>query len=205
MTLLEVCVDSLEALERAQDGGARRIELCSRLDVFGLSPIPELLELARARSRVPLHVMVRPRPGDFAYDQAEFERMRAEVAALRERRVAAVVFGILRPDQSLDVERTRELVELARPLPVTFHRAFDETPDKLRALDELIALGVERVLTSGGAANAFDGRFALRALVERARGRITVLAGGGVRAHNWRDIVRDAGVAELHSSTVFAL
>jgi len=114
------------------------------------------------------------------------------------------VFGILRVDQTLDVERTRELVALARPLEVTFHRAFDEISDKLRALDELSALGVERVLTSGGAATAFDGRFELAKLVRHARGRITIVAGGGVRAHNWRDIVRDAGVVELHSSTVFA-
>ncbi len=205
MTLLEVCVDSIEDLLRAQSGGAQRIELCARLDLGGLSPTPQLLESALRAATVPLHVMVRPREGDFVYDAAEFERMRSEIVALRACDVAAVVLGILRVDKTVDVGRTRELVALAKPLSVTFHRAFDETPDKARALDELIALGVERVLTSAGAPTAHAGRNELAALVSRARGRITILAGGGVRAHNWRELVRDSRVAEIHSSTVFAL
>jgi copper homeostasis protein len=117
----------------------------------------------------------------------------------------AAVFGVLRAEGTLDVERMRELVALARPLKVTCHRAFDRTPDKLAALDELIALGVDRVLTTGGASDAHAGRQELRRLVERSRGRIAVLAGGGVRVHNWREIVADSGVREIHSSTVFPL
>lgn len=205
MTLLEVVVDSVADLRRAEAGGAQRIELCSRLDVGGVTPTRGLLELAQAQSKLPLCVMVRPRGGDFTYDAAELDSMRADIAWLKERRVMAVVFGVLRADKTLDVERMRELVALARPLKVTCHRAFDRTPDRQAALDELIALGVDRVLTTGGASDAHAGRTELRKLVERARGRIAVLAGGGVRVHNWREIVADSGVREIHSSTVFPL
>lgn len=205
MTLLEVVVDSIADLRRAEAGGAQRIELCSRLDVGGVTPTRGLLELAQAQSKLPLCVMVRPRGGDFTYDAAELDSMRADIAWLKERRVMAAVFGVLRADKTLDVERMRELVALARPLKVTCHRAFDRTPDRQAALDELIALGVDRVLTTGGASDAHAGRTELRKLVERARGRIAVLAGGGVRVHNWREIVADSGVREIHSSTVFPL
>ena len=205
MTLLEVVVDSLGALQRAVAGGAQRIELCSRLEVGGVTPTRGLMELAQANTTLPLCVMVRPRGGDFLYDDAELASMRADIAWLKERKVMSAVFGVLRADGSLDVERMRELVALARPLKVTCHRAFDRTPDKLAALDALIDLGVERVLTTGGATDAHEGREELRKLVERARGRIAILAGGGVRAHNWRDIVRTSGVREIHSSTVFPL
>jgi copper homeostasis protein len=203
--LLEVVCDSIGDVARAEEGGARRVELCSRLDVGGLSPTAGLLEMALERSKLPLHVMVRPRDGGFESTAAEWAHMRSEVLALRERKVAAVVFGALRADRTVDFERTRELVELARPLRSTFHRAFDEVPDPSEALEQLVKAGVDRVLTSGGAKDAFEGRFELRKLVTQARGRIVVLAGGGVRAHNWRELVRDAGVVELHSSTVFRL
>lgn len=203
--LLEVCVDSAETLRRAESGGAQRIELCARLDLGGLSPDGELLSLARRTCPLPLHVMVRPRAGDFVYENAELARMRNEIEDLVRFGVAGVVFGALRRDRSIDVEATRELVRVARPLSVTFHRAFDDTPDPSVALEQLIDLGVQRVLTTGGAVDAHTGRFALARLVAQARGRIVVLAGGGVRAHNWRELVRDSGVTEIHSSTVFAV
>lgn len=205
MTLLEVCVDSAETLRRAESGGAHRIELCARLDLGGLSPDGELLSLARRTCSVPLHVMVRPRGGDFVYETAELARMRDEIEGLDRFGVAGVVFGALRRDRSIDLEATRKLVGVARPLSVTFHRAFDDTPDPSAALEQLIDLGVQRVLTTGGAVDAHTGRFALARLVAQARGRIVVLAGGGVRAHNWRELVRDSGVTEIHSSTVFNL
>jgi copper homeostasis protein len=204
VTLLEVCVDSLAGLARAEAGGAARIELCSRLDLGGLSPSDAELEAAVRATRLPLHVMVRPRAGDFVYDEREIAEMRREIERAKRARVAAVVFGLTRADGSIDVERTGELTRLARPLSVTFHRAFDAVPDQLAALEQLIELGIERVLTSGGAPNAHAGRLELRKLVDRSRGRIVVLAGGGVRAENFRDILRDAGVDELHSSTPFA-
>lgn len=205
MTLLEVVVDSLGALQRAVAGGAQRIELCSRLEVGGVTPTRGLMELAQANTTLPLCVMVRPRGGNFTYDAGELESMCSDIAWLKERKVMAAVFGVLHADGRLDVERMRELVALARPLKVTCHRAFDRTPDRLEALDALIELGVDRVLTTGGAADAHAGRGELRTLRERARGRIAILAGGGVRSHNWREIVRDSGVSEIHSSTVFPL
>jgi len=205
MTLLEVCVDSVDGLIRAQDGGAGRIELCSRLDLGGLSPSRELLERALAAARVPLHVMVRPRAGDFVYSDVEFDAMTRELQILRDAPVAGAVFGVLRPDRRIDLRRTLDLVHRARPLTVTFHRAFDDVPDQFTALEQLIEIGVERVLTSGDAPNAFDGRQRVRALVEAARRRLIVLPGGGVRANNAAQILADTGARELHSSTVFEL
>ncbi len=205
MTLLEVCVEGIEQLAAAQDAGAGRIELCARLDLDGLSPGGELLEQALAIARVPLCVMVRPRAGEFVLRAGELERMADEVRALRERRVAGVVLGVLTPAGEIDVESTRKLVELARPLQVTFHRAFDQVRDPSAALAHLIELGVDRALTSGGAPTAWEGRAVLRALVEQARGRIAVMAGGKVRAGHAQALLDATGVDELHASVAFQL
>jgi len=202
---LEVCVDSLAGLEPAERAGAARIELCARLDLGGVSPSAELVRAALAATSLPLAVMVRPRPGDFVYARAEIETMLAELARLRGAGAAIAVLGALTPSGAIDREALRELVAGARPMAVTFHRAFDEVPDPLAALEELVELGVERVLTAGGAPDAFLGRRALRALVLRARGRIAVMAGGGVRASNAAAILADAGVLELHGSVPFRI
>ena len=205
MALLEVCVDSIASLAAAQEAGAGRIELCARLDLDGLSPTAELLEQALVIARVPVCVMVRPRAGEFVVRAGERERMAGEVRALRERRVVGVVLGLLTSAGEIDMEATRNLVELARPLSVTFHRAFDQARDPAAALERLIELGVDRVLTSGGAPTAWEGRATLRALVERARGRITVMAGGNVRADHAQALLDATGVDELHASVPFAL
>lgn len=205
MALLEVCVDSLAGLRAAEEGGAARIELCSRLDLGGLSPDRELLQAALETSRLPLHVMVRPRPGNFVYTKAEILAMEEEILSLREREVPGVVLGALTEDRRIDSAALPRLLAAARPMSVTFHRAFDEVADPLTALDELIALGVDRLLTSGGAPDAFQGRQRLGELVRRARGRIVVMAGGGVRANNAAAILADSGVAELHGSVPFRL
>jgi copper homeostasis protein len=202
MAFLEVCVDSLRGLEAALAGGAQRIELCSRLDLGGLSPTDELFDAALTTSRVPIFAMVRPRGGDFSYDEAEFAVMRAEIEA-RKARAHGFVFGALTRTGRVDRERTRELVLAARPRPVTFHRAFDDAVDLDEALETLIELGIERVLTSGGAPNAVEGRARLAELVDRAAGRIVILAGGGVRAHNAAELVRASGVREIHGSVPF--
>jgi copper homeostasis protein len=205
VVLLEVCVDSMEGLEAAQEKGAGRIELCSRLEVGGLSPEEELLDSAIGAARVPLHMMVRPRAGSFVYSAAEIEAMRREIASLRGGRIDGIVFGALTDDGRVDSKAVRSLVALSRPLSVTFHRAFDEIADQVSALDELISLGVDRVLTSGGAKDAFEGRARLRDLVRRARGRIVVMAGGGVRPSNAAAILAESGVPELHGSVPFRL
>lgn len=205
MPLLEVCVDSLESLDAAQAGGADRIELCARLDQGGLSPWPELLKAARARARLPMHVMVRSRAGDYVYTWDELEDMAQQVEELKTLKVNGVVFGALTADGDVAREMTEEIVRLAAPLPVTFHRAFDTVRDPRASLEALVALGVKRVLTTGGRANAYAGREALRELVTLARGRIVVMAGGGVRSHNVRAILEQSGVTEVHSSTWFRL
>jgi copper homeostasis protein len=205
MPLLEVCVDSIAGLRAAEEGGAARIELCLRLDLGGLSPDRELLEAASESARLPLHVMVRPRPGSFVYTESEILAMEREILSLRELEVAGVVLGALTEDRRIDSAALRRLLAAARPMSVTFHRAFDEVADPLTALDELVALGVDRLLTSGGAPDAYRGRKRLGELVRRARGRIVVMAGGGVRASNAAAILADAGVAELHGSVPFRL
>lgn len=200
MALLEVAVDSIEGVLAAREGGASRIELCSRLDVGGLSPGPELLKEAIEHSPLPLCVMVRPRPGDFVYSPAEVDAMEAEISGLQ---TAGAVLGALTRDGRIDLPTLQRLVRAARPLSVTFHRAFDEAADLDLALEDLVSIGVDRVLTSGGEKDAYAGRRRLRALVDRARGRIVVMAGGGVRPANAAAILADSGVAELHGSVAF--
>jgi copper homeostasis protein len=207
MPLLEVCVDSLEALRAAEEGGAARIELCSRLDLGGLSPTPELAREALAVARLPIAVMVRPRAGGFVYTPDDLAAMEAEIVVWREARPpqapAAIVFGALTKEGDVDVSAVRRLLAAARPRNATFHRAFDEVRDPARALEALVRLGVDRVLTSGGAPDAHAGRHSLRALVERSRGRIVVMAGGGVRSTNAADLLAASGVTELHGSVPF--
>lgn len=203
MVLLEVCVDSTAGLRAAVRGGAGRLEVCSRLDVGGLTPSDALLAEAIATS-VPAFAMIRPRGGDFVYMPRELEGMRADVQRKKALGAHGIVLGLLTRAGDVDVGRLRELVALAHPLPVTFHRAFDHAHNRLEALEHLIECGVTRVLTSGGAADAFKGREELRHLVDRARGRITILPGGGVRSHNASEILRATGVSELHSSVPFA-
>ncbi len=205
MPLLEVCVESLAALREAQEGGAGRIELCAHLDQGGLSPPASLIEAALDLAQVPVHVMVRPRAGDFVARESELEAMLDEIQAAKARPIAGLVFGLITPARGIDREATARLVGAARPLPVTFHRAFDQVRDLESGLEDLIALSVQRVLTSGGRESAYEGRAALRSLVLRARGRIRVMAGGGVRAHNAAAIVAASGVEELHASVAFEL
>ncbi len=205
MVLLEVCVDTVEKLRAAQQGGAQRFELCSRLDLDGLSPTDELLDEALAAAKLPVFVMVRPRPGTFVHDDEEFRRMLREVDELRGLHVPGVVFGLLTRHHKIDVERTRELVLAARPMQVTFHRAFDHAHEPLKSLDALIELKVERVLSSGGLADAWSGREKLRELVQHAAGRILVVPAGGVRADHARELCDLTGASEIHSSTWFRL
>ncbi|MBK7645563.1 MAG: copper homeostasis protein CutC [Planctomycetes bacterium] len=205
MPLLEVCVDTIEKLRAAQQGGAQRFELCSRLDLDGLSPTDELLDEALEASKLPLYVMVRPRPGNFVHDDEEFRRMLREVDELRGMHVPGVVFGLLTRHHKIDVDRTRELVLAARPMQVTFHRAFDHAHDPLKSLDALIELKIERVLSSGGLADAWSGREKLRELVQHAAGRIGVVPAGNVRADHARELLESTLARELHSSTWFRM
>lgn len=196
--VLEACVDSVESALAAQAGGADRVELCDDLLEGGTTPSAGSIELCRERLHIPLHVLVRPRGGDFVYSDLELEVMQRDIALAGRLGAHGVVFGALQPDGSVDVERTRALLGVARPMTVTFHRAFDFTPDADAALDALIVLGVDRVLTSGQAPTAKEGTRTLTRLVTRAAGRIGILACGSVSEENIAEITRLTGVREVH-------
>ncbi len=195
--LIEACVDSVESALAAVQGGANRLELCENLAVGGTTPSQTLLRAVKQRVEIPVFTMIRPRGGAFEYSDAELARMRTDIELMRAGGADGVVLGILDGDR-VDGSGTRELVALAGNAPVTFHRAFDLVVDKMRGLGELLDAGVSRVLTSGGPAAAEDGIADLARLVDRAGPRLTILAGGGVRAHNVREIVRRTGVREVH-------
>jgi copper homeostasis protein len=186
----------------AQAGGAGRVELCANLVEGGTTPSAGTIALARERLGIPLFVIVRPRGGDFLHDADEVEAMRRDVAAARGLGADGVVIGALTPDGRIDDEATRLLVEAARPMRVTFHRAFDAARDPAEALEALVALGVDRVLTSGGAASALEGAAALGTLVRQAAGRLTILAGGGLTAATVGRVVAASGVREVHVRAV---
>ena len=198
MTWIEVCVELPSAARAARRGGARAIELCADLERGGTTPSHGAVEHARRTRDLELNVLVRPRAGDFHYGEDERAVMRADVVAARTLGADGVALGCLRPDATIDREATRELVELARPLRVTFHRAFDLCPDRREALEELVALGIERVLSSGGGATALAGSALLAELVELSAGRIAVIAAGGVRPGNVRSIVDATRVPGVH-------
>lgn len=203
MVLLEVCIDDLEGARAALRGQAQRLEVCSRLDVGGLTPHGELLRQLKAETRVPLYCMVRPRGGDFVLRDADLARTLEDLERVLNGGADGVVYGWITPDGRVDRAALEQLVARSRGVPVTFHRAFEQVHDPVQELEVLIACGVTRVLTAGGAKDAHAGRQVLRTLVEAARGRIGILPGGGVRAHNAAEILTATGVSELHSSTVF--
>lgn len=200
--LFEVCVDSIESAIAAERGGAARIELCSDLLEGGLTPTHGTLQVTRERLRIPFMAMVRPRGGDFCYSDVEFAVMREDVAAAKSLGADGIVLGLLLPDGTIDVERTRELIALARPLPVTFHRAFDMTRDPYDALETLVRLGVDRVLTSGQEPSVVEGLALIGELVKRAGDRIIVMPGGGISARNVARVIAEAGVRELHFASL---
>ena len=197
--LVEAAVDSLEDALAAVQGGADRLELCANLSVGGTTPDPALIEAVLGRAEVPVYSMIRPRGGSFVYSGEELDVMRRDIDNALALDCAGVVLGVLDDMNRVDVPRTRSLVKIAGGDRVTFHRALDRTPDIFAAAEELISIGISRVLTSGGAPNASDGAEVLNALVARSAGRLEILAGGGVRAHNVRDIIHRGNVREVHA------
>lgn len=196
--LLECCVGSVESAVNAELGGAGRVELCSALELGGVTPSSAVIRLARERIGVPLFVLIRPRGGDFHYSPLEVEVMKTDIAAARDLGADGIVLGILREDGNVDVERTAELIEAAGGASITFHRAFDSTPDPLAALETLRELGVNRVLTTGGADRAEESLTGLEKLAEAAAGRIGILPGGGINHENCRRIIEQTGAREIH-------
>lgn len=196
--LVEAAVETIDAARRAVAEGAGRLELCADLPRDGVTPSAGFIRTVRAVLDVPLHVLVRPRPGSFEYSPDELRLMLADIAECRRAGVDGVVVGALTPEGTIDREHTARLLAAARPLAVTFHRAIDLVPDPAAAVTTLVELGVERVLTSGGGRTAVDGCRDLARLQRAFGGVITLMAGGGVRAGNVRAIVGTSGVREVH-------
>jgi copper homeostasis protein len=197
---LEVVIDSVESALAAQAGGARRVELCANLLEGGTTPSAGMIAGVRAAISIGLMVMLRPRGGDFCYSAAEFAIMQHDLRVARELGADGLVCGILTPDGEIDVARMALLVAQARPLPVTCHRAFDMTRDPRRALEDLIGLGVDRVLTSGSENSALEGADLIGELAHQARGRIVVMPGGGITERNIGKIIAATGASEIHAS-----
>jgi copper homeostasis protein len=199
-TIIEVCIDSIESAINAEAGGADRVELCDNLAEGGTTPSAGLIRAVSGQIGIGLQVMIRPRGGDFLYSSAEMEAMKYDIQVAKDLKVDGVVFGCLTREGDVDLERMAELMALARPMNVTFHRAFDMVQDPMRALDMLISLGVDRVLTSGLQPTAPEGAGMIAKLVGQAASRIIILAGGGVRPHNIQQLIEQTGVRECHVS-----
>lgn len=198
--LFELCAENLESALAAKEGGADRIELCADLTLGGITPPPQMMAEALRILDIPIHVLIRPRAGDFVFSSNEFDCMRRQIEAARRAGATGIATGILMSSGRVDIDRTRALIDLARPMDVTFHRAFDETADLTQALEDVIETGADSLLTSGGAVDVLSGAATIRELAEQAAGRIPLIAGGGLRLENLAQVVRLSGVFCLHGS-----
>ncbi|MFM2609321.1 copper homeostasis protein CutC [Vibrio chagasii] len=199
---IEVCIDNLESLHNALAGGANRIELCSSLALGGLTPSFGIMKQAARISSVPVYAMIRPRQGDFIFDNDDVMCMLDDIEACSNAGLDGVVLGVLAPNGSIDMPKMQLLADKAHSLKlgITFHRAIDQSSDYQAALEQTISLGCERILTSGLAVNAEQGIDVLAAMVKQADGRIDIMAGAGVNAENGREILKHTGVQALHLS-----
>ena len=199
--LIEICASTYQSAINAQKGGAHRIELCENLKVGGVTPSYALIKQVVAELNIPINVLIRPRGGDFVYSDDEFNRMLSDIEDSKSISYNGIVSGVLNPDNTIDIERTRQLIEASKPKSFTFHRAFDETSDPIGSLKMLMELGVERILTSGQATTAIEGLKTLKKLHKKANEEVTILVGGGVRSSNVLQFTL-AGFNEVHSSAI---
>jgi copper homeostasis protein len=195
---IEICVEGIDGLVAAQNAGADRVELCASLLEGGLTPSLGTVKAALAIATIPFHVIIRPRGGDFLYSELEFDSMVEDIKAIRALGVAGVVIGCLTADGRIDVPRMRALVDAARPMAVTCHRAFDMTRDYVEAVEALISAGVDRVLTSGQRDTALEGADILKSTVVAAHGRLVIMACGALDETNIAQVLSSTGVDELH-------
>jgi copper homeostasis protein len=200
MNKLELIAFTIQSCIDAQAAGADRIELCDNPGEGGTTPSYGFIKTARQKLSVDLFPIIRPRGGDFLYNADEFEMMKADIKLCKEIGCNGVIFGILSADGNIDKKRNSQLVDIAYPLGVTFHRAFDRTNDLLKAMEDVIDIGCERILTSGGVPNALEGADNIAALVNQASDRIIIMPGSGVRSQNLRELMKKTGATEFHSS-----
>jgi len=196
--VLECCVNSAVSAIMAQLGGADRVELCENMADGGCTPSAGTIILARKHLAIPIFVMIRPRGADFLYSIEEFEIMKHDIRMAKQLGADGVVFGILMPGGRVDMNRMKELVTLARPMGVTCHRAFDMTRDPMEAVDDLMELGVDRILTSGQADSALEGAILIKKLIQHARNRIIIMPGHGIKEHNLQQVMKETGATEYH-------
>lgn len=195
---VEICLDSVESAIIAEKNGADRVELCDNLFEGGTTPSYGTIKMARSSVKLGLQVIIRPRGGDFCYSDLEFEVMRADIEMCKSLGVDGVVLGILNPDGSVDINRTKQLVELASPLNVTFHRAFDMTNDPFKALENVISTGADRLLTSGQEASVIEGIPLIKDLIEKAGEKIIVMPGAGLTKRNLTYFLNATNASEIH-------
>ncbi len=200
---IEICCGSIQSVANAKAGGAVRVELCQGLVEGGTTPSPATIDYAVRGLGMKVFVLVRPRGGDFCYNELEIKMMEEDVAYCKKVGVAGIVVGFLHPDGTIDTELTRRFVELSDPLPVTFHRAFDRCTEPLKALEQIIGCGCARILTSGCRPTAMEGADLLQQLVQQADGRIQILAGSGITPENAAALKQKTGVPEIHGSCKF--
>jgi copper homeostasis protein len=196
--IFEVCVDSVSGVRAAKAAGARRVELCADLLEGGITPSLGMIRRARAVGGIGLHVMIRPRGGDFLFDDDEFAMMKSDIELAKQEGADGVVIGLLKPDGMVDADRVGELAAQSRPMTITFHRAFDMTPDPFEALETLIGLGIDRILTSGQEVSVLEGLPLIALLVKKAGDRIIIMPGGGITAGNLERIMAAARPREIH-------
>ncbi|KIW68566.1 hypothetical protein PV04_04504 [Phialophora macrospora] len=203
MTLLEVACFNVQSAIVASEAGADRIELCDNADLGGTTPPLEWLAEIHGNVKIPINVMIRPRGNDFVYTDPEFQTMKDAIHAFKSTRmVSGFVFGVLKHDRTVDIKRTAELVNLAAPLPCTFHRAFDETIDLAQALEDVVDCGIQSILTSGGVSKAVHACETLAQLVNKADGRVVIMPGGGVRSTNIVALKEETSASAYHSSAL---
>lgn len=197
---LEVCAGSLRSALAAHEGGADRIELCDNLYEGGTTPSYGMIKTCRSFLRIPVFPIIRPRGGDFVYSGDEFEVMKQDILCCSDLGCEGIVFGILHPDGSIDTERCSQLAGMAGSMQLTFHRAFDRCSDREKGLEDIIAMGFHRVLTSGGMDHAADAIPELERLVKQAGNRISIMPGSGITAQNLLKIAKETGASEFHST-----
>lgn len=202
MKKIEIACFNLESALIAQNSGADRVELCADMSVGGTTPTVEIIKQARENLTIDLYVMIRPRGGNFVYSGAEFEQMKSEIETIKKLGVKGFVFGILKEDKIINIEQNLALVELAKPFPCTFHRAFDEVLNVEKALEDVISCGFSTILTSGTFSNIMEGKEVLKQLVIQANNRIEIMPGGGLRSTNISELDEMVNANWYHSSAI---